>query len=79
MTGTGANRGLLRGIKSPELRLVVKRCMSEGWEVKMDGGTHLRVRNPDGRIARVSTTVNGHGINNVLSALRRAGAPQTAR
>ena len=74
--GIAADRAMLRGIRSPEIRGVVATAVAQGWEARYQGNGHIQVKTPDGDHGfNVSMTSRGaaRSYKNVRAAAKRAG------
>lgn len=65
----------MRGIRSDQVRTLVKACEKQGWQVKYTGNTHVKLTNPEnGFWITASTTTNAsRAAKNLRAALRRGG------
>lgn len=66
----------MRGIRNRELRDLVRRTTSQGWNVRRTNGGHLAFEAPDGgTVYAAATPSDGHrAIRNTRAELRRHGA-----
>ena len=74
------DRGLRRAFRSSEIRDFYDELIDLGGSSWVDGGTHIAVRLPDGKVMRMSTTATGRRYVALLrSKLRRQMTPPRAR
>jgi hypothetical protein len=70
------DRNLLRGFRDRDLAAYVKVCLDAGATLQPTGGTHAKLKMPNGSIVILSTTQHsGRATQNAIATIRRNGGP----
>lgn len=72
-------RGIRRSFRSSEIREVYDELVQMGGMSWVDGGSHVAVRLPDGKVIRMSTTATGRRYVAILRSQMRRGASPARR